>query len=414
MVDHNIGRFIGKEISGEDFIGLFPNLSTKLVKLEAEKKEKSNTNSNTNSNAKSNTNSNANSNKNQNHPKTGLNIFNKKFYGGDMIYFTNVYGITQWIHTDYERGCFSNGGYRELKYYRVVTLLPESKVYIKDTDVLKADRIFLSEKMEISDLPLWLDEDYCLKSVQYPHQTDTMLTFKYVKNFSIEVQKAAASRKYNKYVVEHLLRSNIYDSVDGKIIVPEEVLLAAVRFICRNLYGEEDCGILGFLLNRNVKVSKDVQIEAVKSNYKSVISLFSKKIEVPEEIKIFVVKKNGHFIHKFIEYCVPFSDDVLMGAIESSPIIVKDLIKLKIPISETVSKQMVKRNYQLIKYFRRPSEEMQLDAIKQHYNAIKLINKRYISESVKKYVDRFYSTQVEEGYMKNIGIDLNFYDDQIL
>lgn len=398
MVDHNIERFIGKEISGKDFIGLFPNLSTKLIKLEAEKKENKNTNLN----------------KNQNHPKTGLNVFNKKFYGGDGIYFTNVYGITQWIHTDYERRFPNNRGYKELKYYRVVTLLPESKVYIKDTDILKADKIVLSEKMEISDLPLWLDEKYCLKSVQTPHQIDIMLTLKYVKNFSIEVQKAAVNRKYNHNVVEHLLRSNIYDSIDGEIIIPEEVLLAAVRFRCTNSYGEEDGVILGVLLNHNVKVSKDVQIEAVKSNYKSVIVLFSKKIEVPEEIKIFVVKKNGHFIHQFIEYGVPFSDDVLMEAIESNPIIVKDLIKLKIPISETVCKHIVKRNYELIKYFRRPSEEMQLDAVKQHYEAIKLINKRYISESVIKYVDRFYSAYVGEDYMKNIGIDIHFYDGQIL
>jgi hypothetical protein len=94
--------------------------------------------------------------------KTGLNIDDKKFNpnkecGPGGIYFTDIDNLPYWT-------CYGHR-YTEMKYCRVVTLLPRSKVYIEDRK-LKADRLILSERIEISDLPMWLDEDYCLKSVR--------------------------------------------------------------------------------------------------------------------------------------------------------------------------------------------------------------------------------------------------------
>jgi hypothetical protein len=137
MTDAKIRHYMYEEMSGEMFCTLFPNLSEKLVKL---------------------------TNETECHNwfqfKTGLNVDSISFNptgvcepGG--IYFTDIGNIPIWL----EYGCYV------MKYCRTVTLPPDCRVYIEG-DKFKADKIILDERVEISELPNWLDKDYCLNAIR--------------------------------------------------------------------------------------------------------------------------------------------------------------------------------------------------------------------------------------------------------
>ena len=138
-----------KELSGKEFYELFPNLSKKLVKL---------------------------TNNSECHNgfqfKTGLNKDTASFNPIDEcqaggIYFTDIDNLPRWLEY----------GDSVMKYYRTLTLPPDSRVYIEENK-FKADQIILDERVQIGNLHRWLDNVYCLKAIGF----NNYRSWRYIKN----------------------------------------------------------------------------------------------------------------------------------------------------------------------------------------------------------------------------------------
>ncbi len=127
-----------------------------------------------------------NTNENHNHYqfKTGLNVDHLPFKpkgecqaGG--IYFCSFDKLNQWLHYS-ERPMF---------YIRLVTIPEDAFVWVEN-DKFKADQLILSDRQLISDLDIWSDPLYCLKSWQL-----SQLSFKYFKQQTLEMCLLSVKRQ---------------------------------------------------------------------------------------------------------------------------------------------------------------------------------------------------------------------------
>ena len=230
--DKDISEYLHKEMTGEKFKRRFPKLSEQLVKLTNEKEIH-----------------------NGFKFETGLNVDSIKFNpigeclpGG--IYFTDLDNLPCWLEY----------GIRSMKYYRNVIIPDDCRVYIEGNKY-KADKIELSDREEIKDLPLWSDGDYCAMALEKGE-----LSIKYIKKNNKKVQLALV-KKHGGYI-RYLL--------DGNTKVSKEVQMAAV---------EQSGEAISYLLDSHIKVSKGVQLHSISSNGISIQYLLRKKQKVTEEMK---------------------------------------------------------------------------------------------------------------------------------
>ena len=232
--DKRVEDYMRRAMSGDMFCTLFPNLSKRLVKL---------------------------TNATECHHgfqfKTGLNEdtipfnpYNECEPGG--IYFTDIDNIAKWL----------NYGTDDMKYCRVVTLEPYSRVYIEH-DKFKADRFILGERIEIKDLPCWSDNDYCMNAV----------------------------------------KKNV-DSLDYIHDINDDIQLKAVK----NHHRAIKC-----LLEKKIDVSKETQIEAVKRHPFAIMCLLDYQIDIPKEVQLEAVKHKWYVIGFLLRHKVNVSDEVRLA-----------------------------------------------------------------------------------------------------
>ena len=281
--DKDISDYYGKEISGEKFCKLFPNLSEKLVKLTNEKE-----------------------NHNGFQFKTGLNEDTIPFNPTDEckkggIYFTDINNISNWL--------YYNGDV--MKYCRPVTLPSDCRVYV-ERGKIKADKIILDDRVEIKDLPHWLDEDFCLKALERNYE----YSYNHVKNFSEKIQL---------YMINNeIYNIDIYEILMKKVCISEKVQLDIVK-----INGK----FIKKLIDKKIDVSEDVQLAAIKQKYKVI-----KYIKNPSEfVKLVAIKQN----YKAIKYIKNPSEDMQLAAIEQT---YKAIIFINNPSEKA-------RNYQRDNYY---------------------------------------------------------------
>lgn len=123
--------------------------------------------------------------------KTGLNIDTVPFnYTKDCtpggIYFCSVDEIAWWV----------NYGNKEMKYYRIVTIPSDARVYDEDVTKMKADKLILSERKEISELPELLNEEFVKTAV-----LKNIPIVKHIQNatmYKIAIEQNACAFEYVK------------------------------------------------------------------------------------------------------------------------------------------------------------------------------------------------------------------------
>jgi hypothetical protein len=282
--DAEVGDYKSREMTGKEFCTFFPNLSKRLVKL---------------------------TNKTEIHNgfqfKTGLNEDIIPFDptgeckpGG--IYFTDIGNIARWIEY----------GGNEMKYCRTVTLPSDCRVYIEDNK-FKADKIELDERVEISDLPCWLDNDFCLNALIYSDHS-----LNYINYFNKELQiEAVKIKPYS--IISRLLKLKIDISEEIQLIavqknwrvlscllgykvdVPEEVQIAAVK---------KEWSVIQNLINYKVCISKAVYFEAIKTNPRTLQYLLDNRVltsldDIPEEVREkaeFCIRKQSKILSEYFAY----------------------------------------------------------------------------------------------------------------
>lgn len=282
MTDKNVSDYISQQMTGEMFCTLFPNLSKKLVKL---------------------------TNEDENHNgfkfHTGLNadfVFlepkDECRKGG--LYFTDMDNIARWLRYGVEKS---------MKYCRSVTLPPDCKVYIGENK-FKADKFILGARVDISVLPVWSDEEYCLNAAR--KSTDSL---KYINNINKNIQ--LESVKLSSHAIKHLLKR--------KVDISEEVQLAAVR---------KDGDVIKYLLDFNINVSREVQLEAVKDNWHVIGHLLDHEIEVTQEMQLEAIKHTWRSIKYLVNRKVEITKEVQLEAIRKNRRAVKFLTSHGIHVSQ--------------------------------------------------------------------------------
>lgn len=292
MCDHDIAKFRCRVLSGEDFKGLFPILHEKLFKLTNEEE-----------------------NHNSLQFKTGENIDFLDFNpvgecqkGG--IYFTDLDNIPCWVHY--------NG--KDMKYCRPVKLSDECSVYIENNKI-KANEIILEDRVEISDLPFWSDEEFCLNAVTLSDKV-----FKYIKNITDEIQLASV-KKY-PYLIGEL--------IDLKMDIPEEVL---IYIVAQNGHS------IKILLDKALNLSEDVQFTAVNKTGYAIKYILEKNIPVTEKVQLAAVKNYRYAIRDLLDHNVEVSEDVQIAAASLYDDAVKILLDHNINVSDKVKSASINKNF---------------------------------------------------------------------
>jgi hypothetical protein len=231
--DKRVQYYMHNEISGEMFCTIFPNLSKRLVKL-----------------------TNLWECHNGFRFKTGLNEDTIPFDPTDEckkggIYFTDIGNIARWLE-------YSN---EIMKYCRTVTLPSDCRVYIEDGK-FKADKMILGERVDISDLPYWSDNNYCLNAVR-----KDIKSLIYIRDINHDIQIEAV--RNNRDAIRYLFVKKINISKEIKIEVVKRHPLA---ILC--------------LLDYQIDIPKEVQLEAVKHNWDVIGFLLQHKINVSDEVRL--------------------------------------------------------------------------------------------------------------------------------
>jgi hypothetical protein len=130
-------------------------------------------------------------------------------------------------------------------FYRKVTLPLDCNVCIESRDKFKADKIILGERIDIINLDLWKDENFCLKLIEN-HNTE--IATMYITNYNDKVKLALVKR--NPFILNDLINRK-------HLKISEEIQLEAVK---RNGF------VIGYIKNP----SEEVQLEALKQNPTSI------------------------------------------------------------------------------------------------------------------------------------------------
>lgn len=369
MTDADISKFRYLVLSGKEFVRLFPILSTKLFKL---------------------------TNETEKHRglqlKTGLNRDIKEFnaYDESGIHFTDIDNLPRWI--DYHFG--ENDDMGITKYYRRVVLPPHCKVYI-GFNGFKADAIILREREEISNFPLWSDEDFCVNL--FSKFETCNCEYRYIKIFNKNIMRAIVKcqryRNYLKYIrneskkmeiglcfdnvyIEHdyilkIIKDNIDDFknlLESDILFSEDIQLLAAKYIH---------GAAEFFLESDIAISEKIQFALIKEEIKidhnfdryhiNTIKLLESNTHIYDSVKLRIVQ----YVPLYIRYINDPSEEIQLEAIKSD---YRSFRYIENP-SEKAKIAAVTKNYKYIRYIKDPSKDVQLAAIKQNYIAISYIRK---------------------------------------
>ena len=189
--------------------------------------------------------------------QTGLNIDSIPFNpqgkcnpGG--IYFCLFEDLQLWL----------NYIDQEMFYIRLVTI-PDDALVWTEQNKFKADRLILSDRLEIGDLEVWKDPAYCLTAVKYDG-----LSLRFIKQQTPEIcLEAVKNNDYGLlygYALKYVLEQT------------EEICVAAVK---------KD----GLALKYVTKQTPQICLEAVKNNGYALASV----LEQTEEICLAAVQKYG-------------------------------------------------------------------------------------------------------------------------
>lgn len=341
MVDHNISTIALKRItlSKEEFEGIFPILSTQLIKLTDDEDISAGIKL-----------------------KTGFNASEETFRlstnGG--IKFTYMENLPAMIE---DRGIV-------MEYCRTVTLLEDSKIFVS-FGTFYANKVILGEIVKISDLPIWSDREYCLKSVNI-----SSTSLKFIKDLSEEIQLAA---------VRHCSYA-LYKLYSLGIPVSEEVQFEAIKWHGRVIEMMLDLGIpvseemlivavnsfhvIELLLERNMILSEKVQLSAVKSNGMNLEYLLKYKVKVSDEVKIAAIKKTPFLvILDLINYNIYITEEMQLAAIEAISVDGSD-----IQIFDTMIRCIIQR-------MRCLSQKVQLAIVRKHRRGITILKEELMDVS---------------------------------
>lgn len=243
-------KYIGKTMSGKEFIYLFPDISEKLVKL---------------------------TNREENHNgyifKTGLNVDTNKFDAdkkcGNGIYFTDIYNMIQWF--TYKRITVTKflnifrweNEYDDMMiFYRKVTLPLDCNVCIESRDKFKADKIILGDRIKIKDMDIWKDEEYCIRAI---NQNES--AFRYIREPSVSLQILFVKNKGSN--IRYIKDPN--EDVQIEALKQNPCLITHIEQPCR-LAQLIAVSYNGFLIKhiKNTEITEEVQLEAVKQNGKCI------------------------------------------------------------------------------------------------------------------------------------------------
>lgn len=193
--------------------------------------------------------------------KSGLNIDAKPFNptgqcraGG--IYFTNIEYLGMWL--EYNKNI--------MFYCRYVTL-PDDAIIYEENKAFKADKLILSDRIEIGSLEVWYDEIFCLKSIE-----NKLYALKY---FQIQTPAICLSiiSKYPDYLKKVKIQS---------------------KDICQMAVG------LNGLLLEFVKVQDyDICLIAIKQNAKAI--KYINEHFLTKEISLIAVKQDGLLLKYVVE-----------------------------------------------------------------------------------------------------------------
>lgn len=370
MTDADISKFRYLVLSGKEFVRLFPTLSTKLFKL---------------------------TNETEKHRglqlKTGLNRDIKEFNPyefGSGIHFTDINNLPHWINAHFGE----NDDTGITKYYRSVVLPPHCKVYIGFAH-FKADAIILREREEISNFPLWSDEDFCVNL--FSKFETCNCEYRYIKIFNKNIMRAIV--KYQRYInylkyirneskkmeigfcfdniyikhdyIEKIIKDNIDDFknlLESDILFSEDIQLLAAKYVP---------GAAEFFLESDIAISEKIQLALIKQeikicddfdhNHINTIKLLESNAYIYDSVKLRIVQ----CIPLYIRYMSDPSEDIQLEAIKSD---YRSFRYIKNP-SEKAKIAAVKKNYKYIRYIKDPSKDVQLAAIKKDYMAISYIRK---------------------------------------
>lgn len=326
MVDHNISTIALERItlSKEEFVGIFPILSTQLIKLTDIDDMYGGTTFETGFNASEET-------------------FRRSTNGG--IKFTYMENLPAMIE---DRGIV-------MEYCRTVTLLEDSKIFVS-FGTFYANKVILGEIVKISDLPIWSDREYCLKSVNI-----SSTSLKFIKDLSEEIQLAAV--RHCSYALYKLYSLGIPVSeevqfeaikwhgivietmLDLGIPVSEEMLIVAVKSF----------HVIRHLLERNMILSEKVQLSAVTHNGMSLEYLLKYKVKVSDEVKIAAIKNTPYLaILDLIDYNIYITEEMQLAAIEAVRVdekhiwmfdsIIRDIIRRMLCLSQKVQLAIVRKH----------------------------------------------------------------------
>lgn len=266
MCDYKIEKLYLEVLSGEEFVGLFPNLSARLVKLTDSMDMHNNFKY-----------------------ETGLNVDTEKFNPVSQ----NMPGGLYFIDENYISVFLSYNYSRWMKYCRRVELPADCKVYIEVGGKFKADKIILGERVEIKDLPCWSDENYCKLSINLCANACVHV------NFLINELKIYALKKNPE---------SLRVMLDRKIELDEDVQLFAVK-----MKGYNIC----HLFKHGIKVSHKVQKEAVTHEPFVLGEIFDNLSfeEISDDVINTAISLKGDTIKFLLERKIPVSETLKMRAI---------------------------------------------------------------------------------------------------
>jgi hypothetical protein len=226
-------RYVGKVFAGEEFIALFPNLSENLIKLTNTIENHRGFQFDSGINEDTNT----------------FNPEGKCSAGG--IYFTHIDKLAYWVDL------YQNPNH-EYKYCRKVKILSDCKIYIEDVDSFKVDKIFLEDRVDISELENWKDRDYLMKSIR-----QNPFVIRYIKNPDTETQLEAVTQ--NGCSIKHIKNPT------------EEIKLEAIT---QN----------PFAIFHVIDPNRKMQLKAVQKTGYAIMFITNPM----EEVKIEAVRQNGY------------------------------------------------------------------------------------------------------------------------
>lgn len=405
MPDHNIERFIGKTISGEDFIGLFPNLYSKLIKLtnhtENHKGFQFKTGLNTDME-----NFISNEEYNEKYDKMYDGKYDRKYKrdcNGEGIYFTDIDNMSMWLKFTSSFNCPFSGEpiyyqITEMEFCRTVELPLDCRVCIGETK-FKADKIILGERISISQMPIWSDTKYCYVNlrdiIRRNLQADFILE-RIRKPYRV-AEFAAVNHDYDtikylvrrgayipeKYLVSILGKfGGIIDTlIDHKIQLTEEMQLAAMK---QNGYA------IKYLLESEKYryLSEEMMIAALGQNPQSIIHIIwhnadpnRNNINITENMLLAAVKKDGNILEILLPRRIEVSEKVIRAALEQNGEVIRILIEHdkknktayvteELKLFTITNSQKGCTLYEIIKSGSHVSEKMKMEAAIKHYDSL--------------------------------------------